>query len=128
MKNFCLLFFIINCNFYLFLGLLKERPSYGRSLQPSKENIQHFKKLNFLTFFLFLWVIVALLDPNPGTPLNPDPIRVRIHNTAFKCSISLNISDMVTSKASYKEVDYNISNKSSKTTSGSGRGEELILS
>jgi hypothetical protein len=21
-------------------------------------------------------------DPDPGTPLNPDPIRIRIHNTA----------------------------------------------
>jgi hypothetical protein len=32
--------------------------------------------------FLFFWVIVALLDPDPdpGTPLNPDPIR--IHNFA----------------------------------------------
>jgi hypothetical protein len=29
---------------YLSLGLHKGRPSYRRSLQPSKENIQHFKK------------------------------------------------------------------------------------
>jgi hypothetical protein len=28
---------------YLFQGLQKGRPSYRRSLQPSKENIQHFK-------------------------------------------------------------------------------------
>jgi hypothetical protein len=28
---------------YLSLGLPKGRPSYRRSLQPSKENIQHFK-------------------------------------------------------------------------------------
>jgi hypothetical protein len=28
---------------YLSLGLHKEHPSYRRSLQPSKENIQHFK-------------------------------------------------------------------------------------
>jgi hypothetical protein len=28
---------------YLSLGLYKERPSYRRSLQLSKENIQHFK-------------------------------------------------------------------------------------
>jgi hypothetical protein len=31
---------------YLSLGLLKGRPSYRRSLHPSKENLQHFKKLN----------------------------------------------------------------------------------
>jgi hypothetical protein len=28
---------------YLSLGLHKGRSSYGRSLQPSKENFQHFK-------------------------------------------------------------------------------------
>jgi hypothetical protein len=28
---------------YLSLGLHEERPNYRRSLQPSKENIQHFK-------------------------------------------------------------------------------------
>jgi hypothetical protein len=38
---------------YLSPGLHKEHPSYRRSLQPSKENIQHFKKLNILIFFLF---------------------------------------------------------------------------
>jgi hypothetical protein len=32
---------------YLSAGLHKGRPSYRRSLQHSKENIQHFKTLNF---------------------------------------------------------------------------------
>ncbi len=62
---------------YLFLVLLKGHLSYRRSFQPSKENIQHFKKwneINCFSFFLFLWVIYALLYP--------DPIRNRIHNTA----------------------------------------------
>jgi hypothetical protein len=58
------------------LGLHKGHASYRRSFQPPKENIQH--------FFLFLWprVIFALLDadPDPGTSLNPDPIRIHIHN------------------------------------------------
>ncbi len=40
----------------------KKLPSYRRSLQPSKENIQHFKTWNFNNFFLLLWVIFALLD------------------------------------------------------------------
>jgi hypothetical protein len=38
-------------------------PSYGRSRQPSKKNIQHFKTYNFL-FFLLLWVIFARMDPD----------------------------------------------------------------
>jgi hypothetical protein len=56
---------------YLILGLHKGRPSYRRSLQPSKENIQHFK-----TFFLFLWVIFAFLDliESRSNP-DPDPIH-----------------------------------------------------
>ncbi len=33
-------------------GLHKGRPSYRRILQPSKDNIQHLKTLNFLIFFL----------------------------------------------------------------------------
>jgi hypothetical protein len=38
---------------YLSLGLHKVRPNYNykRSLLPSNENIQHFKKWNFSTFF-----------------------------------------------------------------------------
>ncbi len=46
---------------------------------------------NLLTFFLFLWVIFVLLEPDPdcesdpdtepGTPLSPDPIRIWIWNT-----------------------------------------------
>jgi hypothetical protein len=53
----------------------------------SKESIQH----NFLPFFFFWKVIFTLLepfpignsDPDPGTLLNPNSIRIRIRNTAF---------------------------------------------
>jgi hypothetical protein len=38
-----LIFFGSKIAIYLSLGLHKGRPSYMRSLQPSKENIQHFK-------------------------------------------------------------------------------------
>jgi hypothetical protein len=38
-----LMFFLSKLTNYLYLGLHKGRPSYSRSLQPSKENIQHFK-------------------------------------------------------------------------------------
>jgi hypothetical protein len=42
-------------------------PSYRRSLQPSKKDIWHSKKINLLTFFSILRVIVALLDPDPDS-------------------------------------------------------------
>ncbi len=43
-KNEFNIFVIQKCNLRgVFLGLHKGRPSYSRSLQPSKENIQHFK-------------------------------------------------------------------------------------
>jgi hypothetical protein len=38
---------------YLILGLHKGCLNYRKSLQPSKENIQHFRTRNFLTFFYF---------------------------------------------------------------------------
>ncbi len=59
-------FFIKNFNCNLSLGLHKGRPSYRRSLPPSKENIQHFKKLNLLTF-LFLCVMFSFLEPDPDS-------------------------------------------------------------
>ncbi len=74
---------------YSYVGLNKGRPSYRRSLQPAKENIQHFKIKTWNFFFSFLWVIFALPDPDrepdPLTLLNPDTIliRFRIRNTAF---------------------------------------------
>jgi hypothetical protein len=43
-KKFVYIFFLSKIAIYLSLGLHKGRPSYRRSLQPSKENIQHFKK------------------------------------------------------------------------------------
>jgi hypothetical protein len=79
-------FLIKNYNWYLFLGLRKEHPSYRRSLL-SIEAIQ-LQNMNFYTIFLFLWVIFALLDPDSESgsgstdPMNPDPIRIRIHNPA----------------------------------------------
>ncbi len=59
---------------YLSLGLRKERTSYRRSFQPSKENTQHFNTWNFFIFFFFLFVIFALLNPDPdqATQINAD--------------------------------------------------------
>ncbi len=70
-------FLLKNCNLLIpNLGLHNRRPSYWRSLQPPKENIQHFKTWNFLTFsyfcgyFLLVWMRICL------TSLDRDPIRI----------------------------------------------------
>jgi hypothetical protein len=60
MKKKFKFFFDQNCNF-LSLGLHKLCPSYRRSLQISKEAIQHAKH----ELLPLLWVIFALLDPDP---------------------------------------------------------------
>jgi hypothetical protein len=82
-----------NFNFYFFdqkiainlsLGLHKGCPSYRRSLQPSKENIQHFKTWKFCTFFFFGghfcppgsgsgFAKFLNADPDPATQVNADP-------------------------------------------------------
>ncbi len=59
---------------FIFWILHKGRPSY-RSLQPSKENIQHFKTRNFLIFFYFC-----------GSFLLPSWIRIRISKLQKKPS------------------------------------------
>jgi hypothetical protein len=49
------IFGVSKTTIYLFLGLHKLSPSYGRRrLQPSKENIKHFKHEKSKKF-LFLW-------------------------------------------------------------------------
>jgi hypothetical protein len=72
---------------FLSLGLLNGRPSYSRSLQPSKDNIQHFK------LFSTIVVIFALPDPDP------EPIRIR--NIAIRpCQLQRRLikPDLITSK------------------------------
>ncbi len=61
--------------FYLPLGFVQQSRACF-----IKENIQHIQKIKFIYFFLCLWVFFALLDPDPdpGTPLNPDLIRIRM--------------------------------------------------
>ncbi len=72
-------------------------PNNRKSLQPSKENIQDFKKWNFLTFsyvcgsFLPSWIRIRIGNPDtdPGTPLNPDPnpLPVPVFMFFFKCRL-----------------------------------------
>ncbi len=49
---------------YLSLGLHKRHIIHRRSLQPSKENIQHFKTWNFLTFYI---IVGHFCPPGPGS-------------------------------------------------------------
>ncbi len=51
--NFFYNFFLSKTAIYLSLGLHKVCPSYRRSLQLSKEAIQHFKTWTFTNFFYF---------------------------------------------------------------------------
>ncbi len=64
--KFFLSFFWWKIAIYLSLGLLKSRPSQRRSLQPTKENIQHFKKLNLSIF------VGHFCPPGSGSGSNPD--------------------------------------------------------
>ncbi len=76
------IFLIKSCN--LLMSKLQEKTSALKREHPALQ------KMKFINFFLCLLVIFALLDPDPdldtdpGTPLNSDPIRIRIriHSTA----------------------------------------------
>ncbi len=61
-----LIFYGSKISVYLSLGLHEGRTSYRRSLQPSKENIQHFKTW---MFFIIFYICVSHL---------PSWIRIRI--------------------------------------------------
>jgi hypothetical protein len=89
-----LIYFWSKIAIYLSLGLLKGRPSYRSSLQPSKENIQHLKTLNFSTFFHFcglllpFWIRIWIHWPD-WIRINPDPKHCRppCYGSFFRCSV-----------------------------------------
>jgi hypothetical protein len=55
--------FLSKISIYLHLGLYKGRPSFRRSIQPSKENSQHFKSWNFFCGpFLPSWIRICWPD------------------------------------------------------------------
>ncbi len=43
--------------------------------------------MKFINFVLFLWVIFALLHPDPVTPFNT--VKIRIHNTVLILLVSV---------------------------------------
>jgi hypothetical protein len=81
-KNLFDLFLIKNCN--LLIPKLQEKPSALNREHP------HSEKWNLLTFFYvfgsFLpsWIRIRIANPDPGTPLDPDLIRIWIHNTGSR--------------------------------------------
>jgi hypothetical protein len=66
-ENLISIFLIKNC-ILLIPRIHKGRPSYRRSLQPSKENIQYLKTWKFWTFFYFCgsflpsWIRIPLFE------------------------------------------------------------------
>jgi hypothetical protein len=69
-KLFFIIFWIENCNLLIFRPP-KGRTSYRESLQPSKENVQHFKTWKFFTFSIFVGHFCPP-DPDPATQINAD--------------------------------------------------------
>jgi hypothetical protein len=67
-------FFISKTAIYLSLGLHKVCPGYRRSLQLTKEAIQHFKTWIFSTFVGHFCLLDPDPDPDPIVRLNTDPI------------------------------------------------------
>jgi hypothetical protein len=73
--------------------------------------------MKFISRFLYLWAIFALLDKDtdPGTPMNPDPIRIRFHkngcematrstgSTVYHRATSMDI-DLLKSKFNFKNL------------------------
>ncbi len=71
--------FLSKIAIYLSPGLHKGCLSYRRSLQPSKENIQYFKKRNFINFFFYFcgifwpsWIRIRIPSADPD-PKNANP-------------------------------------------------------
>jgi hypothetical protein len=64
---------------YLSLGLHKGRPSYRRSLRGSALKSEHpeLQNIKVLYFFSILWVIFALLDPDPDPATQLMRIRIQ---------------------------------------------------
>ncbi len=87
--NYFLFFFWSKIWIYLSLAFIKWHPSYRRSLQPSKENIQHYKDDIYLTIFFFSgpflpsWIWIAIPECGYGFRSTPLPNRfthISCHN------------------------------------------------
>ncbi len=74
-------FFIKDCNLLISRRRLQEKPAAFKREHPA------LKKNKFITFFLFLLVMFAFLDPDPycesGSGSRTPVCWIRIHNTAL---------------------------------------------
>ncbi len=66
-------YFISKTIIYLSLGLHKGRPSYKKAFSSQKRTSSN-SNHEITYFFLLLWVIFALLDPDPVPNTDPDPL------------------------------------------------------
>jgi hypothetical protein len=67
--------------------MLQEKPSVLKREHPALQNMK------ILDFFLFLWVIFALLDPDPdpATQINADPCGSGSGSETLQCTVHLEI-------------------------------------
>ncbi len=88
---------------YSFLDHHKGRPSYRRSLQRSKKNIQHFN-LKFPNFFYFWGSFLPsrIPDPDPLIWLNPDPKHIFL----FYLTNLFSLIHMLTCAFKYRSKNY----------------------
>jgi hypothetical protein len=63
---------------------IKDVQTTREAFSPPKQNIQT-SKHDISLFFIFLWIIFVLLDPNPLTLLDLNPIRIRNTATMSLC-------------------------------------------
>ncbi len=86
------------------------RPSNIRSLQPSKENIQHFKKLNLLTFFFlsesFLpsWIRIQIAKSGSGYG-SRDPTKARFTTLTLFASFNHGLAHRARSVIRHAIID-----------------------
>ena len=101
-ENFFLFFFISKTAIYLSLGLHKVCPSYRRSLQLSKEAIQHFKTWTFTNFFYFCGSFL------PSWIRIHRPDWIRIQSGSGPWSATLLISSLHSKTMFCKYVRYSV--------------------
>jgi hypothetical protein len=73
------IFFWSKIAIYLFLGLYKGRAQATGEAFSSQKRTSSTLKMTFVNFFIFLWLLFALLDTDQG----PHWIWIRIHNTVL---------------------------------------------
>jgi hypothetical protein len=88
-KIFFFLFFDLKLQFTYPSASIKDVKASGEAFSTQKRTSSVSKNEIFKLFSILpSWIRIVNPDPDPGTPLNPDPIRIRIHNSAKITSTS----------------------------------------